>query len=123
MAVRVVAGDAVAQPEDVASRRDSRGKSSSRSARAQPGLRACTGLSRHSSVVSSVPAAVHVDAAAFQHHAAAADASGSHDGHFSFGRERSVAASSFCQSSYLAQALKCQLVMRDSLHRLRVAIS
>ena len=70
-----------------------------------PGLRACTGLSRHSSVVSSSPCAVDVDAAAFQHH---------------LRRERPAASSrlatnagtaaSRCQSSYFAQALKRQAV-------------
>ena len=55
VAVRVVAGDAVASARSPARRRGNRASARSISSRLSPGLRACTGLSRHSSVVSSSP--------------------------------------------------------------------
>ena len=72
VAVGVVAGDAAAEPEHLARRRGSRAKHrSSRSRDRGRGCAPASGSSRHSSVVSSVPCAVDVDAAAFEHDAPA----------------------------------------------------
>ncbi len=113
VAVGVVAGDAVAEPERVGDAEIIAEDGFHVVARSKPGLRACTGLSRHSSVVSRVPRPLTSMLPPSSTNAAGSDDEvGSQTlGSFNFGMSRLVAASSFGQSSYLAQALKRQLVM------------
>src|SRR5579872_2781729 len=93
----------------------------SSSARETPGLRACIGLSRHSSVVSIEPCPL-TSILPPSRTIRRLRYVGEHTFHLSFRASFSFAASSFFQSSYFAQALKCQFVATISSLPLRTKI-
>src|ERR1700733_2357097 len=86
-----------------------------------PGLRAWIGLSKHSSVVSIVPRPL-TSMLPPSRTTRRPRCVGDHIFHFSFLASLSFAASSFFQSSYFAQALKCQFVGAVSPFLLRTKI-